>query len=253
MSLAKAPDLTTLYRALDGVERPLMREHSVKAFEGEMRVGRVLISLHREQLGPGPSRVLRGLCARLGAPDAGVAALDMVQSRADSVHFGFEPEPWGTVLKCYLEFTPRTAPQEGLVFLALKWWGDGRWTISEYRSRTDLPHDARANLIAEILPDGPVFEVFSGYACHPDQPTLLEVTEPGTPRRSLDVTLADRDTTLGAEHDALLCAMGQTDKARRFLTDHTNAPLGHLAGGTARDGRAFATVYYGAHHVEGAL
>ena len=50
------------------VERPLLREYSVKAIGDALREGRFLVSFPRGALGPGPSRVLRGMLDELGAP-----------------------------------------------------------------------------------------------------------------------------------------------------------------------------------------
>lgn len=242
-----------LSEVLARVERPLLREYSVKAIGDELRDGRFLVSFPRGALGPGPSRGLRAMLADLGAPAEGVARLDPLQSRAASLHFGYEPEADGPVLKCYLEFADGDRPEPGLAFLALKWRGDGAYALSEYRDAGPLDAPALAATITSALPGGPVREALMTLAAIPaPQPlTLLEVTEPGNPRRSLDLNLTPLRASLAEHAETLARLLGRASVP--LLEREAQRPLGHVAAGTARDGRPFATLYYGAHRVRGVL
>ncbi|WP_040545603.1 hypothetical protein [Salipiger bermudensis] len=235
------------------VERPLLREYSVKAIGDALREGRFLVSFPRGALGPGPSRVLRGMLDELGAPAEGVARLEPLQSRAASLHFGLEPEGAHWVLKCYLEFADRDRPEPGLAFLALKWRDDGAFALSDYRDAGPLPAPELAKRITAGLPEGAVRDALLSLAALPTpQPlTLLDVTEPGNPRRSLDLNLTPLGATLGDHAESLTRLLGPASAP--LLAREAARPLGHVAAGTARDGRPFATLYYGAHRVRGAL
>ncbi|NEX46564.1 hypothetical protein [Pseudotabrizicola algicola] len=250
------PGAVDLFAALDGCERPWIAELSAKAIGGRLRRGRFLLSMPRLALGPGPSRVLRGICARLGAPPEGIAMIDAHQSAAHSVHFGFEPEGSGqTVMKCYLEFDVASQPAPDMVFLALKWRREdpAHWSMSHYLTRDALPPAARRALVAEALPDAAAQDAFlalmADSAPLSDTLTLLEVLEPGSPRRSFDLNLSDRALTLGAAAPALLALMGGAAGAEGYLRIHAEDRLGHIAAGVARDGQPFATVYHGAHQL----
>lgn len=234
-----------LKRALDRVERPLLFEPSVKFIGDEVRDGRFLVSFPRAALGPGPSRVLRTILAEIGAPNDAVAELDPHQSAAASVHFGHEDD--GTT-KCYLEFAPDSRPAPELVFLAIKWRGTD-WTLSHYLDRTPLTKKDRAKLVYAILPTGPHRKAIA--ALDTPRQTMLEVIEPGTPRRSIDVNLAERRTTIGDQRDHLLVFHGPA--AADHLDRHAADALGHIAAGTARDGQLFTTLYHGAYRVHGPL
>ncbi|MBT9384346.1 hypothetical protein KM176_10795 [Pseudooceanicola sp. CBS1P-1] len=240
----------TLCDVLEPVGRPLLREHSVKVIGDEIRDGRFLVSFPRAALGPGPSRVLRGMLARLGAPDAGIAALDPLQSRASVLHFGYEPEARAEVLKCYLEFPADDRPAPGQAFLALKWTPRAH-VLSDYRDPGPLGPAERRARIRALLPEGPVSDALQTLAGLPADLTLLEVTEPGSARRSLDLNLTPLSARV-ADHAALLRPL-LGPGAGALLERLGAARLDHVAAGTARDGQAFATLYHGVHRVHGSL
>ena len=225
--------------ALARVDRPLMMERSVKLIGDEVRDGRRLVSFPRGALGPGPSGHLRRIAAELGAPEAGFAPLDAAQSRAVAVHLGVEPESAGVVRKLYLEFQPGRGPEPDVVFWALKWRGTD-WTHSLYRA-------APADLT--LLPEA-LRPLGQAMLAQPGARALI-VEEPGTPRRSLDINVAEANHRLDQYRAPLMAALG--DGIAAYLDRHGAEPLGHLAAGTARDGQSFVTLYHGAHLVEGAL
>lgn len=249
-------DDSRLRTALTEIERPLLREPSVKSIGGQLITGRYLLSFPRGALGPGPSRSLRQILTTLNAPKPGIAQLDRVQSLAPSVHFGFEPDPNGTVFKCYLEFAATARPQPDLIFVALKWRASGAWTVSLYHDRDALPLADQSALIRDILPPGMVRDRILDLLQTPlgtDALRLLEVTEPDSPRRSIDLNLSETGVTLATRRADLLGLLGASYGAATYLDQHANDRLGHVAAGTARDGAAFATLYHGAHRVTGKL
>lgn len=253
---APAATEAALRAALAPLERPFLREWSVKSIGGELRAGRYLVSLPRRALGPGPSRVLRGICASLGAPASGIAVLDRHQAAAVSVHFGYEPEPAGAVLKCYLEFPAEARPAPDLSFLALKWRGDGAHAVSRYLARDRLDAAAQRGLVDALVPPGPVraaMGALMALSAGQTGPRLLEIDEPGSPRRSVDLNLTSCGETVGEQADLIAVLLGNNAQARDYSEARAGERLGHVAAGTARDGRPFATLYHGAHRVLGEL
>lgn len=249
-------DGTRLMDALSGIEGPLLFESSVKAIGGTLLTGRFLVSFPRAALGPGPSGRLRRICEQLGAGPDAIAVLDPLQSKAVSVHFGYEPETDGPLFKCYLEFPPEARPSPDLVFVAVKWSPPDGYehthVVTHYRSRDALDPEARLQLVDSVLVPGRVQDVMhellslkvSGSGLR-----LLEVDEPGAPRRSLDLNVAEADRSLRDLSDTLVAALGDTPEAVEYLGSHADDRMGHLSAGVARDGRPFATLYHGARRL----
>lgn len=150
--------------------------------------------------------------------------------RADVIHLGFDAEDGGIVRKLYLEFPPEAAPEPGLTYLALKCLG-GRATVHRY----DRIRDPAA-LIAALALDGALAQPARQLTALSDD--LLQVSEAGTPRLSLDIGLTDLgpETTAAATVARLVSALNPT------------APLpfatpSHVAIGRDRSGAIFITLY----------
>lgn len=253
MSPTPAFGRAKLMQALAAIARPVLLETSVKASAQGLAEDRCLISFPRQSLGPGPKKMLRSICAALGAPEQGFAALDALQGQAVSVHFGLEPGSQADVFKCYLEFPRDDLPLRDLVFLALKWRSDdGRYNLSRYWSRDDLDAAQQVQLLQEIAPAGAartaVTALMQAYPAR-QGPRLLEVDEAESPRRSLDLNLAEQGLLLQDCTAILLPFLGGTAEAKAYLTRHATDRLGHVALGCDKAGQAFATLYHGAHRV----
>lgn len=245
-----------LLQALAPIARPVLLENSVKASVKGLAEGRFLISFPRQALGPGPKKKLRSICSSLGAPAEGMGALDALQGAAVSVHFGLDPDAQAPVFKCYLEFARDAQPSPGLIFLALKWRSeDPRYNLSRYWSRDGLTASQQLELLRDITPSGEAQTAVAALMqSHPplDGPRLLEVDEAESPRRSLDLNLAEHGAKL-QNCAELLPLLGGTAAAKAYLERHANDRLGHVALGCDRAGQAFATLYHGAHRVTGEL
>lgn len=251
--------LAQIDNALSQIERPVLMERSVKAIGGVLRTERFLVSFPRQALDPGPSLHLRKICQSLGAPKSGFAHLDPLQSRAISVHLGVEPEGKDLLFKCYLEFAPATTPQPDLVFLALKWRATGPETASvltRYWTRDQMDSEQQFKLLDKIVADGPVRSLTKTLmTTNPDGDglRLLEIEEPNTPRRSLDLNISNSGLTLRDLGADLVQALGGTQEAAEYVEVNASDKIGHFAAGTARDEQPFATLYHGAHRVHGGL
>lgn len=265
-AVGRADDLdphgVRLMEALSEVERPLLFEASAKAIGGTLRAGRFLVSFPRGALGPGPKRRLRQICDQLGAGAGAIAVLDGLQSNALSVHFGYEPEAGGPLFKCYLEFSPEDRPSPNLVFVAVKWSptdsADDRdaekdqHVVTRYFARDDLALDAQHQLVDSVVPSGSIRDAMHTLLSSSDSGTglrLLEVEEPGTPRRSLDLNVAEADRRLRDLSETLAAALGDGPEVAEYLSAQADDRMGHLAAGVARDGRPFATLYHGARRI----
>ena len=247
------PAFAELNLVLRDVERPLLMEPSVKAIGGALRAGRFLVSFPRTALGPGPSVHLRRICNEMFIPAKAMQIIDLAQKRAVAVHLGFEPEPGGDLHKCYLEFRPNDTPIPGLVFLATKWRG-ARWVQTRYWFRGGLSDAARISLIEKHVPAGACRDLLDYFSAIPEaRERLLEIEEPSSPRRSVDLNLAEADLTMGSCSRRLKAFLGDTDEAGAYVSRYRSDLIGHLAAGMARTGETFATLYHGTRIIKGAL
>lgn len=241
-AVPEASGADALRAALSGLRGPRMQEPSVKATAGGLQTDRLLVTVPRRALYPGPRTRLARLLAALGAP--GGVDLSPLWPGAVAVHFGAE----GATRKCYLEFRD-TPPAPGVVFHAVKWRGD--------RVRTDRYVDragAAGATIDAAVPHGP-----ARAACHTlmarsaaadpaGRGFLLEVTGQDDARRSVDVNLAHCGLSVGDVADTLAPAIRAAGGAAGgdWVSAHAAAPLGHVAAGLGPDGAPFVTVYFGA-------
>lgn len=228
------------------LDAPRIFERSVKLRKGQMAADRGLVSVSKRALYPGPRSTLAETCAALGCPD--ITPLEPYLKQSHFVHFGAD----GDIGKCYLEFTPDAAPWPDLVFLALKWRG-GDAKLNRYTTIAHSPHREKEALIDALVPDGPVRAV--AQAClmlardgdPNNKAVVLHVTEDGSPRASIDISVADARQTLSDAAALLTPLFNAFDiDGDALLKSEGDARFGHIAVGTDSAGAPFATLYYGA-------
>ena len=269
---AMSPD-NELVRRIHGLGAPYGLERSAKFEDGAFLDDRFLLSLHRAALGPDPLARLASLGAEFGAPQEFVLAFESALRGADIVHFGYEGAAGSEVFKFYFEYVARVRaamdaadPQATLVHLAFKWdrldrekRATSRYVWTPRRTRGDVeariqqltPASAapRALRCAAALLDraGPLTQSRSVL--------MMEVEEPGNPRRSWDLNVYAADLKL-RDVSAMIDLAANQFSAPRSRVDHVfgdgRRPLGHLAGGVGRGGKEFVTVYYGKESRQGA-
>lgn len=149
---------------------------------------------------------------------------------AEILHLGFDDADTtgGSVGKLYLEFSPETTPEQGLVYLALK--AGTRTSLHRYVLLDD-PTSALADLA--LSPD--LQDFIRGLT--PTCP-ILRVSEAGSARLSLDIGLMD------CPHDPVL--LGRLGRIVAALNPAADAPTSwpsHLAIGRDRNGLPFVTLY----------
>jgi hypothetical protein len=105
-------------------------------------------------------------------------------------------------------------------------------------SGSPVVDDAATQIVARAFESGRDFDPF-----------LLEVEDEGTPRRSVDVRLADVELRVGDAADSILGAARSLGIAARRIGAHLESVcldcLGHLAVGMHRDGRPFLSIHHG--------
>ncbi len=251
---------------LDGIQslnRPFGYEHSAKFSAQGINRDRFVVSMMREDFaapGIAPEAGFAKFAATLGADPARLAGLLDKLPRAPVVHFGHEGGRH-PVRKIYLEFTDdllaaqaagSTAPV--LIFEALKWRIDAPAEARLDRYHLPLgeadPLAALARWDRDGVPHpaaGFARAVAGGVAC--DRLTRFDVAEAGGARDSFDLNLYRIARSLDQARAPLAGLAGAfglpPDAVAPILDAYGPTRLGHIAGGFASDGSAFATVYYG--------
>jgi len=258
-------DPIKLFLRLIGGLKPEGVERSFKMAPGSLLENRYLMGVRKESL---DAQRLAQICSGLGMPATQLLALQKGLPEANSLHFGFEQGPQGTLYKVYLEFwgrlnqalAARPVLREPLVLhLAYKWdaANPGKGSVAEYRC---FPELKTAEIFARlgVLYDGATpaslgaAERIINMALKRTHKTLmyLEVSEPGNPRASFDIRLYPAELNIADIHPWLLAVRDVYEiPARQFDALYgqlRNRALGHLSGGIDRAGRDFLTVYYAA-------
>jgi hypothetical protein len=250
-------------------------EWSFKMFAKTILSNRLLAGINKQTIKTDPDGKLMSLCRKMGIPGPFLEIIRKEIPFADFVHFGFEETQKGGIYKVYLEFkgmceeelrSKSAAHKRLLLFLGLKWdpLNPERKTVTEYIwcpavSEAEIQErmsgifpgtapetllDTAAGVLAMAAAKMPVKEMY-----------LLEVSEPGNPRKSFDlnvyragIPLKDLDRFFPG-----VCSHYGIDPVdfKTFLSPIKDEILDHLTGGIDRQGRDFLTFYYGA--VEGRI
>ncbi|WP_295882600.1 hypothetical protein [uncultured Thiohalocapsa sp.] len=249
----------------------LLWEASVKLLPGQALTRRFMLTLHPPRR-PRASAALGRLLLELGLPAAFAQDLKARLGAACSLHVAIEGEGPRTLHKLYLEL-PQSARSTAadaangdagrLVHLAYKWdpQHPARRSIAQYRDWSAADTATLCARIDSLLPGAsPPADLLRDAArtlvsraaqrLSAAELMLLAVTEGGNQRRSFDLGLYDAELPVGALRTPLLgLARGfdlPTGAAAALLDALADTPLGHFAGGIARDGRPFCTLFYGA-------
>lgn len=256
-----------LIRLVETLRAPYGLERSVKIMPQVLADDRCLISVGRAAFGQNPARRLVEICQVIGIPKEFIDKLAGSFDRADVVHFGYEAAARNDIYKIYFEYAaevrramaaPNATPV--LVHLAYKWSPsrpDSR-AVSHYtwvpcRSRVEL--EAR---VSELVPadEAPVARrcalgLISRVAKFADfgELLLMDVDEPGNPRRSCDINVYDaglRMHQIADLFDGVVTGLAVPEARARAVFDAAkDLALGHLSAGVGRDGREFVTIYFG--------
>lgn len=256
-----------LVRRIHDLGAPYGLERSAKFEDGTVLDDRFLVSVHRRAFGASLLERVASIGAAFGMPAEVGRAFSAALEGADIVHFGFEGAAGSETYKIYFEYAERTRaamaardPKPTLVHLAFKWdrlrpggYASTRYVWSPGRTRADIearlrrltpPVEApRAMRCAAALLDRAAPLAQSGGIL------MMEVEEPGNPRRSWDLNVYDAELSLKDVADLIeLVAEDFAAPRRRVeeaLSRKGRLPLGHLSAGIGRGGKEFVTFYYG--------
>ncbi|MDR3374081.1 MAG: hypothetical protein P4L98_10170 [Ancalomicrobiaceae bacterium] len=253
-----------LIQRVEAVRAPFGQERSIKFESGRLLDERILLSLHRSAFGPEPLAGVIALACDLGAPAAVVGAVASALPGADIVHFGYEGGQDVDVCKVYFEYA-KTADaalrarqaDRVLVHRAFKWdrRDPQRVAVTDYFCR---PAATRSDVVGMVdaVAEAPVLHrLLSQTMARATSrlpsfaPMVLEVEEPGNPRKSLDINIYPAELRLADIADLIADVVSglsvPPDRWAATLADHAGKTLGHVSAGRGRGGEAFATVYFG--------
>jgi hypothetical protein len=252
---------------VEALGAPYGLERSVKITSGALADDRCLISVGREAFGNNPTERVMQMGNALHLPPSFADQLPISLAHADVVHFGYEAAAGEEIYKIYCEYTAdvRRAMAAGnqvpvLVHLAYKWSASNsesraitRYTWLPFRTRRELE-----GKLKDLVPmtEAPIahrctFDLISRVAAYADSGELLlmEVEEPGNPRRSCDLNVYDADLHMNEIADLLDAALRDfavpKARAQSVFEPAKDRALGHLSAGVARNGREFVTIYFG--------
>lgn len=257
-----ATDLIELVR---GLGAPFGLERSVKISLGSLVADRYLLSVHRDALGASPASKLEQIARSLEMPESFIGGIGEALVGADVVHFGHEAGGETRIRKIYFEYAERARRaiargDPALVHLAYKWTpgrSQGaavtRYTSSPCRTRDDLESRFREFLPKSEAPRAlhlslGLLERVSPCADRGEL-LLMEVEEPGNPRRSLDLNVYNARLRLRDVADLVEEATKAFEIpdgiASAALGPAQSRALGHLSAGIGRDRAEFVTIYFG--------
>lgn len=256
-----------LIRLVDALGAPYGLERSVKIMPGALYDDRCLISIGRGALGRAPVARLLEMGNDLQMPPGFAEALPAALERADIVHFGYEQAARQEIYKIYFEYAADVRAaiaakrrSSVLVHLAYKWsplvpdsGAVTRYSWIPCANRTELETRLGSLLPLDHAPRAlrSVLSLVSRTAAFADSGKLLlmEVEEPGNPRRSCDLNVYDAGLRLRDIADLLELTLRDFEvPAAQALSTFGRAEqtaLGHLSAGVGRDGTEFVTIYFG--------
>lgn len=256
--MTPADDLAArLDRLVVGLGVPAGRERSARLVPGGLHARRFLLTLASDDFGSDPVPAVLGVADALGMPAGDREAARVGLPGARFVHFGYEAEPGAELVKLYLEW-PKPAEvgtRPVPLYVGFKWdpHRPDRRAVTRYAWLPGLTADEVSERVVAAS-GGAVRDLtleavrlaagrVPGHAIR-----YLEVTEE-TGRRSFVINLYRAGLTVADLGPALAACGGRLDIPPEDLWAFVDAAgpraLGHVAAGAHRDGRAFATIYYG--------
>ncbi len=242
-------------------------EHSCKLNAKGLHTNRLMFGNDRDSLSISP---LWAAHQQLRMPNASRAAYEQDLAVATHIYLGFEGGADNLSYRIYLEFpvnltlhardrsTGQVHPAllaKGYKWDALQGEAQAAAVCTHYHwypriTTGEIEHKA-GKLGARTEPLSTVFNAAVGAARLRSDALdwmYLEANEPGLLRQSFDVNLYSAKLHLQTLEPALQAAcdhfgIAKAD-ARQWLSEAGQATLGHVSGGTGRDGQAFLTVYY---------
>jgi tryptophan 7-halogenase len=245
---------------------PFGLERSLKIMQGTLDGERFLLSVGRAAFGDRAERRLLEMSRALNIPQEFADRFASSLEGADVLHFGYEASHGRAIYKIYFEYastvrqamTLNAAPT--LVHLAYKWDSAEpnnsavtRYTWIPCRTAEDLQRKLHSLVPVTEAPNASrcMSGLVSKVAASVDlrELLLMEVDEPGYPRRSCDINVYDAEMRVHQIADLVeTAAAGMSapvSEVNAVLKEAANKALGHFSAGLGRSGREFVTIYFG--------
>jgi tryptophan halogenase len=261
-----------LIRLVENFGEPFGLERSIKISRGSLDGERCLLSVGRSAFGEPPQDKLLDAARALRVPEPFAEELKTSVREADVIHFGYEGANGRAIYKIYCEYASSAhhamagANRAGanaaptLIHLAYKWSPDDpdsravtRYTWIPCRTGGEMENRLRILVPQDRAPNAHqcIFSLLSRIfaVADPTEVMLMEVEEPGNPRRSCDLNVYDAQMRVHQVVDLIRAvATGLSvpkQETETALESVANKMLGHLSAGVDRHGEEFVTVYFG--------
>lgn len=245
-------------------------ERSCEFLSKTLLENRFLLGFEKSMIRQNPGEKLSGLCVRMKMPEDFLAAFLENLPEANIVGFGFGEHAGTCIVKAYLEFGVRFyramkskphKPEPYLSHMGFKWDADDntRKALARY---TCFPgyttEEIQGRLSDDFYKDkaGGPFEIVKGILdaaasrVSKGRFLYLDVKEEHNPRSSFDINVYGANLQLQEIYPFLLDVCRHysipEEQFLNFYEPVKTQVLGHIAGGTDREGRDFFTIYYGA-------
>lgn len=262
--LGATPEGASVYaaRVASALGRPHDAERSAKVGRNGVLFDRVLLSYRVDRLSQLAGDSVDQLVDLGGLPDEFRSRLACDLGDADWFHLGYERGQSDTTIKVYLEFQEplrqrSRGGQSGLVLVhrAYKAALSSGWSgVGTYWCDPTVDGGVLHSVILSSFPKSErglavaATDLLAAARARSSGPLMaLQVSEEGNERRSWDVNLYGTAMSIGDASEMLLPvfgALGQSRSAELLIESQQSADLGHISGGTARDGTPFVSVYY---------
>ncbi|MBQ0721033.1 MAG: hypothetical protein KBT88_03610 [Gammaproteobacteria bacterium] len=252
----------------DKLPGPYGFERSIKFIGSQIFRDRFLLSFPKVALSMGAD--FDCLLSELSFPAPASQGLQALLAEGDILHLGFEGETSAYVCKLYVENAQRIrqlwdSPLSSAgntdtinVHRALKWWPCHSPEVSLVEAHYDwLPCADQQALLAGISDLCPReakralvdLLLLAAQKVPARDLQLLQVSEPGSVRKSFDLNLYDACLALADVQSILtemLVACGaEPESVNKTLSPLAHETLGHIAGGVTRNGQSFLSIYFG--------
>ena len=244
-------------------------ERSCEFLAKTLLENRFLLGFEKSMIKRNPDEKIMGICARMNMPEDFLAAFLENLPEANIVGFGFGEHAGTCIVKAYLEFGARFyraikskphSPEPYLSHLGFKWDAEDntRKALARYTCFPGYTTEEMQERLSEDFYGGKAggtFEIVKGILdlasskVSKERFLYLDVKEEHNPRSSFDINVYGANLQLQEIYSFLLdMCRHYSIPEKQFLNSYEPAKtqiLGHLAGGTDREGRDFFTIYYG--------
>ena len=257
-----------VFQLVKDLHAPIAFERSFKVFDKTLLADRFLLGFYQDSIRLRAHERVMDICRKINMPSDFQEEFRKDLPAANIVLFGFERNEKGRTYKAYLEFADRIEaavqkrpndPQPFMIYRGFKWdlSNDSRKTETVYTCFPAVSGSQMLKRISHILGVsqhegsfdivGEILETAESRVA-PAGLLYFEAEEEDNPRLSFDINFYKANLGMKEIYPALMQMVQNYAISReKFMSlyDAIKAgKLGHLAGGTDREGRSFLTVYF---------